>query len=236
LPFSSNSREAGSIVFGKGNPAFSRVREVKCAQRLGFLVILTILFFPAIPVAAQADLPATPPAEMCVVAPLDASYLLILANGEFEPAGNHEATSEPVSDSDLAAITSAIEQSIACTNANRPLAALALFTDRYLAETFSSERGSDELGHMIAASSREAAPASPQDRLVLIAISNAEQYQDGRIAVQVTTENADYQFQDILIFQNTGGEWLIDEVLAGDEVIPVGTPNASSQLSPKTVG
>ena len=52
----------------------------------------------------------------------------------------------------------------------------------------------------------------------------------------MTTENADFRFQDILILENVNGNWLIDEVLLGDEVIPIGTPNASGQLSSKTVG
>ncbi len=223
-------------MFSKRNPAFSRLRDGICVPLLRLLVILTILFSPVIRVGAQGDLPATPAAQTCVVAPLEASYLLTLATEEVTPAEPHEATSEPVPDEDLDAITTTIEQSIACTNANRPMASLSLFTDRFLTEKFSSDQGSDELGHMIAASSRDAAPASPEDQLMLIVITNPKQYQDGRIGVQVTTENADFQFQDILIFQNVDGDWLIDEVLLGDEVIPVGTPNASSQLSTKTVG
>ena len=83
-----------------------------------------------------------------------------------------------------------VEQSLACTNANLPLAALAAYTDRYLAERFSGSSGADEIGHLLAAAPRDPDPAAPGDVVTLVEVTKPVMYGDGRLGLTVVTANA----------------------------------------------
>jgi hypothetical protein len=122
-----------------------------------------------------------------------------------------------------------VRESVACANANDPLRAMALFTDRYLAERFAGEAGGDELGHLLAAATRKPIPATPSDQLVLLAVTNAIAYEDGRVAVTVITANADAVFTDLVILENTTSGWRIDQVLLDAGANPAATPADARQ-------
>jgi hypothetical protein len=160
--------------------------------------------------ARAIDSPATPQPAGCTVAPITIQYLQdLVARGVANVATPASAaTPTPV---DMKAISQTIEQSVACSNANQPLRALALFTDRYLAARFSGA-GVDDLGHLAAAVTRSPAPAVPADRLAIVSIGAPKTLADGRASVLVKTANADQEFADVLVFANIDGRWLIDEI------------------------
>jgi hypothetical protein len=104
---------------------------------------------------------------------------------------------------------------------------VAVYPARSLAEHFAGAAGSDELGHLIAAATRDPAPAAPADRVVLAAVTNPVQYADGRVGVDVTTSNADGSWTDLIVFKQVDDAWMIDQVLLGDRSVPVASPVAS---------
>ncbi|HRA47964.1 MAG TPA: hypothetical protein PK819_07850 [Thermomicrobiales bacterium] len=176
--------------------------------------------------SATALFPATPQAAECQIAPLQPDELMAtVAAGASAPVPLL-ATKRSVSEDELAAVTAVVVQSLACTNANQPLRALAVFTDRYLAAHFAGDHGSDELGHLIAAASRTPTVASPADEVALISVTNPIAYNDGRIGITVTTANADDTFVDELILAQTEDGWQIDQVISHDPQ-PDATPTAS---------
>ena len=62
-----------------------------------------------------------------------------------------------------------------------PMRSLALYTDRYLAKRFAGQAGEDELGHLLAASSRSPKPAGRQQiNLCCWRLPTAILYGDGR--------------------------------------------------------
>jgi hypothetical protein len=175
--------------------------------------ILFILHTVVVMTPGAASAQATPEANRCSVAPLSADELEeIVANG-FEPAPTPEAGDPNVPARDWLPILLAVSESVECANANDPMRSLALYTDRYLAERFSGERGADELGHLLAAATRTPVPAAPEDQLVLLGIDQLVRYGDGRLGVLVTTANADSTFTDLLVFAR------VDEVLQIDQVV-----------------
>lgn len=193
-------------------------------RRAAILVVLPLFAIGCHARVVAQSVPATPQASECTVPALEDDVLLQLSIAEYVPAGEHvTADSEPEPDDVTAAIETVL-MSVACTNANRQNAALALFTDRYLTERFSLGNGPDELGHLIAASTRDVKPAAPEDQLAIEAIGDAVLYEDGRIALPVQTSNANEVFQDMLVFEKVDEVWLIDEVLPGDETVLKATP------------
>lgn len=173
----------------------------------------------AIPAWAET-LPARPQAEACVAAQVSIADLqALVASGT--PVAGTPAPAANLDDATKSAIVSTIEDSIACTNANQPLRALAFFTDRYLVHRFTGP-GKDDLGHLGVAVTRSPSPAAEQDRLALISVENFALMPDGRVSAVVTTANRDQTFVDTLIFANAGGRWLIDEIVS--ETPAPGTP------------
>jgi hypothetical protein len=168
--------------------------------------ILFILHTVVVMTPGAASAQATPEANRCSVAPLS-------ADDGFEPAPTPEAGDPNVPARDWLPILLAVSESVECANANDPMRSLALYTDRYLAERFSGERGADELGHLLAAATRTPVPAAPEDQLVLLGIDQLVRYGDGRLGVLVTTANADSTFTDLLVFAR------VDEVLQIDQVV-----------------
>lgn len=159
--------------------------------------------------ARSGAAPATPLPSACTVAPIAIGDLQNLVSAGASPVAT-PAAETALTPGAIAAITQTIEESVACTNANQPLRALALFTDRYLVARFSGA-GADDLGHLAAAVTRDPAPADPADRLAIVSIGDPELLDDGRVAVIVATANAEQEFVDRLIFAKTGDAWLIDE-------------------------
>src|SRR5689334_9073067 len=105
----------------------------------------------------------TPVAVHCTAAPLSADSLTAIVEKGFKTAPALTPSDEPAPAADLVAIYDLLTESVACTNANQPLRALSLYTDRYLAERFSGQTGEDELGHLLAAATRSPKPAAAED-------------------------------------------------------------------------
>jgi hypothetical protein len=170
---------------------------------------VALLFGMAVTSAGAADTPATPQPGQCTVAPITIAYLQNLVAVDASPvASPASAINQPSVDMD--AISRTIEESVACTNANAPLRALALFTDSYLSARFSGA-GADDLGHLAAAITRSPAPAQPADRLAIVSIGAPKLLPGGRVSVLVKTANTDQEYADVHIFVDLGGRWLIDE-------------------------
>lgn len=184
-------------------------------KRARFIIALAALL-TAVALAGAAGaqaLPATPQADACTAAPISIADLnALVARGTPGPA-TPAAIGAPAA-ATMADVTATIEQSVACANANQPLRALALFTDRYLVVRFTGS-GADDLGHLAVAVTRHPAAANPADRLALISVSGLTQLQDGRVSVTVETANSQQTFVDVLILANVNGRWLIDEFQSG---------------------
>jgi hypothetical protein len=198
-------------------------------QLLLLLLIVMTLGASSAADAVAAPASATPETERCTVDPLSPEQLTAIVAAGFEPTPRLEKGDQAVPATDLVAMFDVLTESVACTNANQPMRALALYTDRYLAERFSGQAGEDELGHLIAASSRSPKPAAPGDQLVLLAVADPILYGDGRIGATVTTANAEATFIDQIIFAKTDEGWRIDQVVLGKEqhATPAATPGST---------
>ena len=194
-------------------------------SRILFILPILIAAFVASAVHAQ-NLPATPGPADCTLIPLQPDYLTAIVAGGFQPAANLMETRRAVTPDEVETVTTVVTQSLACTNANDALAALSVYTDRYLAEHFAGDAGSDELGHLIAASTRNPGPAADVDYVVLISVTNPIWYSGNRIGISVTTTNADSTYVDRLIFVEVDNVWKIDQVLLNIDGTPVASPSA----------
>ena len=168
-----------------------------------------VLFGLAISHAGAISLPATRQPSDCTIAPMAIGDLQNLVAAGASSAAT-PGPSQTVTPELTANIKGTIEESVACTNANEPLRALALFTDGYLVVRFSGV-GSDDLGHLAAAVTRDPAPAEPADQLAILTIGDPKMLDDGRVSVIVETSNASQDFADVLILAKVGDLWLIDE-------------------------
>ena len=183
-------------------------------RRLLLLIAFTTI--PAQPVGAAVATPsATPDTAECTLEPLQPEVLAEIAAQPPVPEHDLTPASQTPAADDVAAATQIIEQSLACTNANQPLAALAAYTDRYLNERFGGDAGSDELGHLLAAATRNPDPAAPEDVIVPVQVADPVLYSDGRLGLTVVTANATGTFTDRLILARAGGLWKIDEAILG---------------------
>ena len=177
---------------------------------------------------AGAQQPATPEAVspgLCTVPPLSEAELVdIAAAGTPTPEVElpQEAADGEVDAESIEAIEDTVRESVACANANDPLREFALFTDRYLRERFGGEN-QDDLGHLLAALTRDSDAAAEADQLTLVSVDELRLLEDGRIAASVKTMNARTTFVDTLIFAAVDDRLLIDEVIAGDPP-PAATP------------
>ena len=180
-----------------------------------FLFMLPILIAIAfVPVARAQVLPATPDPVSCSLTPLTPDELLTITAVTAEEPAPLMATRMTVPQETVDAVTEVVLASLACTNANQPLSALAVYSDRWLQERFSGDAGRDELGHLIAASSRTPMEAAVQDRIALISVENPMAYNGARIGITVTTANADETYIDELIFVQVNSDWKIDQTIA----------------------
>ena len=192
------------------------------------LLAITIVLFVTAGDATIAA-PATPVPDACSVDPVDPEHLQEIVAAGVAATPEVITSGQQVSAVDLVHILDVVTESVACANANDPLRSMALYTDRYLAMHFAGQAGEDELGHLLAASTRKPVPATPSDQLVLLAVTNAIAYQDSRIGVTVITANADNVFTDLLILENTDSGWRIDQVALDAGATPAATPADSSQ-------
>jgi hypothetical protein len=173
---------------------------------------------------SASALPVTPTARSCVVDPIERIELQDAAKAPVPRRAEPAISATPVTDIELGGISRIVRIMTACTNANQPLRALALVTDTYIADYFAGPAGQDQLGHLLAASSRDPVPAARKDRLALIAVEDPARYEDGRIAVTVVTQNAESRFTDLLIFTETDNGWRLDQVMLGEVEPTTATP------------
>jgi hypothetical protein len=176
-------------------------------------------------VAAQTTTPEAIDPQLCAVAPITDTELLEIVSIATPRASSDapvELTGDEVDQNIADSITDTIRESIACTNANEPMRGFALFTDDYLQARFGGTN-QDDLGHLLAAITRQPDVAAESDRLALVSIGDVMELADGRVAATVTTENAKERFVDDVLLKETDGRWLIDEVVTG-EPEPRGTP------------
>ena len=192
------------------------------------LFAIGLLLVPGEQVGAIQDT-ATPTGIECPIEPLAPTDLKEVVAAGFEPAPALDPTGDHPPATALLAIFDILSDSLACTNANQPMSALALFSDRYLAERFAGPDGNDELGHLLAAATRTPGPAAPDDRLVLVSVSDLVLYSDGRIGAEVTTANVEDAFTDLIVLVETDDGWRIDQVVLGADDSTMGTPTARSQ-------
>lgn len=188
----------------------------------GLLVALAVLSLNSGPVAAQ-DSPEHVDPALCMTVPMTTESLVDRVERSAPNGLDAPETDEQIDDAALDAVGAIIRESIACTNANRIMSALALFSDRYLAERFGGENN-DDLGHLIAALSREPAVADEADRLALVSIAEPAMHADASIAVTVTTANANATFVDRLRLIEVGEGWRIDRVEPVEEVAATPAP------------
>jgi hypothetical protein len=178
------------------------------------VVALTLLTLP-FTIAQAAELPTTPDPADCTVAPVTIARLEEMAATEPEETAPDDFDAvEPVSPEIGAEIERTLIEAVACTNANQPLRALALFTDRYLAERFGGE-DNPLLGHLEAVTTRSPDVAPPEERLTLVSIDNVR---GGGSVVHATvvTQNRVTTFTDEITFRLVDDRWLIDEVALGE--------------------
>ena len=174
--------------------------------RAAIVLFMTVWFAP---VAGAAQ--ATPVPPSCAIEPLKPDRLEeIVAAGPGDPV-SLEPSDQPVSAEVLVELFRVITESVDCANANDPLRSLALYSDRYLATRFAGPAGADELGHLLAAATRNPTPASPSDQLVLLGVTDT------------------FTYADLVVLFETDEGWRIDQVVLDARETSGGTPSASGQ-------
>jgi hypothetical protein len=174
------------------------------------LTLLAVASTPMLGVAGAA--PATPAATDaagCTIEPRRFDDIADLASTPTASVTPIPAGGTPADAATVSAVTETIRMAVACANANDPLRAFALFTDRYLAERFGPAHP-DDLGSLFAALSREPVPADQADLLSLVEVRDVTLLADDLVAATVVTENRATRYVDRLVFRLAGDRWLID--------------------------
>lgn len=113
----------------------------------------------------------------------------------------------------VAGVTATVREAIACRNAGDLRRAYALMTPRLLAGLLGTpETAPPEIVALLLEPDRRV----PKDeRVALVAISEAALLPDGRVRARVETEAAGFRFADLLLFVRAGegDRWLIDDAL-----------------------
>jgi hypothetical protein len=170
--------------------------------------------------AGGAGAEDTPQPSECTVAPRTLSGIADLAATPSPAAPIPTKPGEPADSAAIERATATVRGSIACVNANQPLAALAYFTDGYLSRAFGGDNA-DALGHLRAALTRSPGPAAPEDQLALRSVDDVTVGGDGALQMTVVTANADGVYTDRLFLLEVDGRWLIDQVVSLDPPPPV---------------
>jgi hypothetical protein len=155
---------------------------------------------------AAVDVPS--PAE-CTIEPRSVPSPPAMSKPVSSPSPSPTVPSgQPADDETIKAITAVVRGSIACTNAGDILRSLAYFTDEFVAQMFIGPNGVDYEGFLQYLSTPPAALLEDQ-QLAIVAISDVQELVDGTVSARVVTGNSDDHFEDILIFVEHDGEWLI---------------------------
>jgi len=190
--------------------------------------IRDVLSYIAAQQAAMQDTAAGTGPESCTVAPLAIDQVVALAGAGATPGEGTTAVASdaPVGDEIATGIDQTITQLIACTNAGDTMRRLSLFSDRYLAETFSPGLTADF--EEIASAPPAPLPANRQS--VLVEVRDVRMLEDGRVVATVeTSEPGDTGLhvhdpsapEDTadratvvteLVFVRVGDRWLVDDL------------------------
>jgi hypothetical protein len=125
-----------------------------------------------------------------------------------------ESNTNPADDATIAAITTPIEQAIACQNAGDVLRMLASFSDRWIAERFS---GYDLVfyGRFLDAAG-SATPVPDDGQLSLVSIDDVRSRTDGAVLASVVTNMNGQEQTSLLVLVETADGWKID----GSQPVP----------------
>lgn len=184
-----------------------------------FLALLTLTWLPASVRVSASDLPftpITPEPSTCDAEPVDIDRLAELAavSGEeprlYAPSESVEAPPELVDE-----LVDVIAAAVACTNANQPLRALSFFTEDFLLHRISDEPAVT-LGHLAAASTRNAEIAPVEDRLTIDRIVAARTW-PGHADLDLITTSGTKRYIDRLRLVDDDGGWMIDDTQSAVE-------------------
>ncbi len=190
-------------------------RTVSVSRCICIGIVATVMALALHP--ARAD--ETPRPVECNAAPRTLNDIVDLAAQPAPAASPPARSGEPAAPEAIEAATATLRASIACVNANRPLAAFAYFTDGYLSRAFGGAN-TDALGHLRVALTRTPAPAEPGDQLSLRSISDVTIPAAGELLMTAVTVNADGVYTDRLLLREVDGRWLIDQVISLDPPPP----------------
>lgn len=180
-----------------------------------------------------------PDASACTVSPRDPQALMpstppaaSASTIDFGPETIAWPQGSPASADEVSAVTTTVQQFVACSNADDYGRVLALSTANYLEPRFAGL----DAGARQAAIDRAQTPGTPLAegaQLGIEKIENVEKLDDGRIGAEVTTidpVNHPHVTTVVLIFAQEDGMWKIDEVrsLAGTATPAAGTPQATT--------
>jgi hypothetical protein len=127
-----------------------------------------------------------------------------------------ESDTTPADDATIAAITTPIEQAIACQNAGDVLRMLASFSDRWITERFSGYDLVFYRRFLEAAGS--ATPAPDDGELSLVSIDDVRIRADGAVLATVATNMNGQEQTSLLVLVETTDGWKID----GSQPVPAG--------------
>lgn len=211
------------------------------ARTLLALLIASLLAGP--PAGAQQASP-TPGVEPCAVPHRDIAAIVVVLNPPATPAASPHAESptrasppaapiepvgtprllrpelpagDPVAPEVVAGLTETMQRYVACANAGDVIGLMSLVSDEFLRFSF----GQSILTEAELQAYVDAGQALPlEQRRRLVAVREARQLPDGRVAAlvdtaRVTSTNPAAIQTDLVTFTQVDGLWLIDQYLAG---------------------
>jgi len=196
------------------------VRDLAAGTWLGLFAAAGGAFAQATPVPPSG----APKPDLCTVEPrkfqsADPAATPIAAASGVLPAAGSIPAGEPADAAQAAAVRDTVVQSLACRNAGDLRRAYALMSDRMLEGILGGEPGpAPELLYLLQNRSDRVVR---DERLELVSVADVQVLDDGRIRATVVTRNTGSEFEDILLFVESGSGLLIDEAVAvGREPLP----------------
>lgn len=199
-----------------GGAPVNAIRRSVAQWLLPFGFLIGGLSWPAHAIAGEATpAAATPAIGRCDVPPVGYEELerlrtmttvdSSLATPGVLPAGM------PVDSTTEESLRGQIEGFLACSCAGEPLRVFGLYSERYLAELISRERGFDRRLYDLWAEPR---PAQPEECPVLRSASGSRLLADGKAALLVSIfyPNLEKEKEFVFTFMRAADSWLIDDI------------------------
>lgn len=186
-------------------------------RRMLFLALLTLTWLASAPDGRAQEYPLTPDPASCDAEPIDIETLVLSAATPAPAATPRAFAAErrSASRSVRNELMEVVVGSVACTNANQPLRALSFFTEDYLLTRISDEPAVT-LGHLEAASTRDPAIATVEDRVSIEVIETVTTWEAGAEVVLLWSSGEDKLVRVGLRFREVDGDWKIDDVITED--------------------